>query len=120
MSDILAARNRAEVDLAATRRLLAMRPPSPQIRLMATANQALVPLKATIVQWSMPNPATLELVVSMNSPDPRALVLAFQQVGGFDDVSVDIGRGATDQVIVRAHVRPVGTPDAAADHGNAS
>ncbi len=124
VSDILAARNRAEVDLAATRRVLALRPPSPQIRLMATATRALAPLKATIVQWTMPNPATLELVVSMNSPDPRALVLAFQQVGAFDDVSVDIGRGGTDQVIVRARVRPMGTLDsssaAAANHGNAS
>lgn len=124
VSDVLAARNRAETDLAATRRLLAMRPPSPQIRLMAKATQALAPLKATIVQWTMPNPATLELVVSMNSPNPRALVLAFQKLDAFDDVSVDIGRGATDQVIVRAHVRPMATlaPPSAANQqpGSAS
>lgn len=123
VSDILAARNRAEDDLAATRRLLALRPPSPQVRLMATATKALDSLKATIVQWTMPNPATLEVVVAMNSPDPRALVLAFQQAGAFDDVSVDIGRGGTDQVIVRARVRPVvaGEPAPAtlADRGNA-
>lgn len=123
VSDILAARNRAEDDLAATRRLLALRPPSPQLRLMAAAIKALAPLKATIVQWTMPNPATLEVVVAMSSPDPRALVLAFQQAGAFDDVNVDIGRGGTDQVIVRARVRPTvpGEPASAApaDHGNA-
>lgn len=124
VSDILAARNRAENDLAAIRRLLALRPPSPQVRLMAAAAKALGPLKATIVQWTMPNPATLEVVVAMKSPDPRALVLAFQQAGAFDDVSVDIGRGGTDQVIVRARVRSTvagePSPAAAADRGSDS
>jgi hypothetical protein len=106
VSDILAARNRAENDLSVTRKLLALRPPSPQVRLMATTAGILDPLKARVVQWTMPNPTTLEVVVAMNSPDPRALVLAFQKVATFDDVSVDISRGGTDQVIVRARVRP--------------
>lgn len=123
VADILAARNRAEDDLAATRQLLALRPPAPQIQLMATAAKILDPLKARVVQWSMPNPTTLELVVAMGSPDPRALVLAFQQVGLFDDVNIDIGRGDKDQVILHARIHPradvAPTASAAAVDGNA-
>jgi hypothetical protein len=82
-------------------------------------------MKATVVQWSMPNPTSLEVLVAMPAPDPRALVLAFQSAGLFNDVSVDIGRGGNDQVIVHARIKPRGTPDQDADTaalaaGNAS
>lgn len=124
VSDTLAARNRAEDDLATTWKLLALRPPSSQVRLMATTAGILDPLKARVVQWTMPNPTTLEVVVAMNSPDPRALVLAFQKVATFDDVTVDISRGGADQVIVRARVRPIvasePAPPAPANSGSAS
>lgn len=105
VSDILAARSRAEDDLVATRRLLALRSPLPQVSLMASVARLLDPMKATVVQWSMPNPTTLEVQVAMPAPDPRALVLAFQHAGLFDDVSADIGRGGKDQVIVRARIK---------------
>ncbi len=114
VSDILTARNRAEDDLAVTRKLLTLRPPVPQLQLMATVSRILDPMKATIVQWTMPNPTTLEVVVAMNAPDPRALVLAFQQTHTFDDVSVDMGRNSKDQVIMRARIRPSSLTAAAA------
>ncbi|MDE2156357.1 MAG: hypothetical protein KGJ32_10755 [Xanthomonadaceae bacterium] len=114
VSDILAARSRAEDDLAATRQLLALRPPLPQVRLMASVAGLLDPMKATVVQWSMPNPTTLEVLVAMPAPDPRALVLAFQHAGLFDDVSADIGRGGKNQVIVRARLIPPAVPGTAA------
>ena len=107
VSDILAARNRAEDDLAATKQLLALRAPAPQVQLMATVSKILDPMKATITQWTMPNPTTLEVVVAMNAPDPRALVLAFQHAKVFDDVTVDMGRTDKDQVIMRARIRPL-------------
>lgn len=106
VSDILAARNRAEDDLVATRLLLAFRPPAPQVRLMATVATTLDKLHAKVVQWSMPNPTNLELLVSMDSPDPRALVLAFQHIDAFDDVSADVGQGGKDRVIIRVRVKP--------------
>lgn len=106
VSDILAARNRAEDDLVATRQLLALRPPSPQIKLMASVAATLDKLHAEVLQWSMPNPTTMELLVSMDPPDPRALVLAFQHVDALDDVSADVGPGGKDQVIIRARVKP--------------
>ncbi len=110
VSDILAARSRAEDDLVATRQLLALRPPLPQVSLMASVAGLLDPIKATVVQWSMPNPSTLEVQVSMPTPDPRALVLAFQHAGLFDDVTADIGRGGKDQVIVRARIKAPDQP----------
>lgn len=106
VSDTLAARSQAEDDLYATQQLLALRPPLPQIRLMAAVGKLLDPMKATVVQWSMPNPTSLEVLVTMRAPDPRALVLAFQHAGLFSDVSVDIGRGGKDQVIVHARINP--------------
>ncbi len=109
VSDILATRSRAEDDLTATQQLLALRPPLPQVRLMASVAGLLDPMKAKVVQWSMPNPTTLEVLISMNSPDPRALVLAFQHAGVFDDVSADIGRGGKDRVIMRARIKPAHT-----------
>ena len=125
VSDTLDARSRAEDDLVATQQLLALRPPLPQIRLMAAVGTLLDPMKATVVQWSMPNPTSLEVLVAMRAPDPRALVLAFQHAGLFNDVSVDIGRGGNDQVIVHARIKPPGTPDqdagaAPVAQGNAS
>ena len=125
VSDTLAARSRAEDDLAATQQLLALRPPLPQIRLMAAVGKLLDPMKATVVQWSMPNPTSLEVLVAMPAPDPRALVLAFQHIGLFNDVSVDIGRGGKDQVTVHARIKPPGPPEQDTDAapvaaGNAS
>lgn len=120
VSGILDARNRAEDDLAATRQLLALRPPSSQIRLMAIVARLLDPMHATVVQWTMVNPSSLEVVIAMDSPDPRALVLAFQRSGAFDEVGADVGTGGRNQIVMRARVRPVAAAATTQDAAGAS
>lgn len=107
VSDILDARRRAEDDLASVKTLLAMRPPMPHVQLLATVAGVLDRNKAKVVQWSAPNPDSIEVVVSMAVPDPRALVIAFQKSGQFTDVTADVGRGGKDQLIIRAKVARV-------------
>lgn len=112
VSDILEARNHAENDLSAARALLALRPPVPQVTLLSRVAELLDANHARVLQWSMPNPQAIEVLVSMASPDPRALVLAFQKAGLFEDVAADIGRGGPDQLIIRAKVAAHGgTPE---------
>lgn len=104
VSDILTQRNHAEDDLAAIHALLALRPPVPQVELMTRVGQLLDKQQARIVRWSMPDPRTLDVTVSMPAPNPRALVLAFQQTGLFTDVGADVGRGGENQLIIHAKV----------------
>ncbi|MDE2270393.1 MAG: hypothetical protein KGJ94_00215 [Xanthomonadaceae bacterium] len=104
VSDILAQRNHAEDDLATIQALLALRPPVSQVELMARVGQLLDRQHARIVHWSMPDPETLDVTINMPSPNPRALVLAFQQTGMFTDVGADVGRGGENQLIIHAKV----------------
>lgn len=106
VSDILTQRNHAEDDLAAIQALLALRPPVPQVELMTRVGQLLDKQQARIVRWSMPDPKTLDVTVSMPAPNPRALVLAFQQTGLFADVGADVGHGGENQLIIHAKVAP--------------
>lgn len=107
VSDILGARNRAEDDMASIRGLLGLRSTSPQVRLLATVARLLDEENAKVAGWSMPNPDTVEVTISMVTPDPRALVLAFQKSGAFTRVTVEPGRGSNDQLVVRAQIKPV-------------
>lgn len=106
VSDILSQRNRAEDDLAAIHALLALRPPVSQVELMTRIGQLLDKQQAKIVRWSMSDPKTLDVTISMPAPNPRALVLAFQQTGLFTDVGADVGRGSENQLIIHAKVAP--------------
>jgi hypothetical protein len=106
VSDILTQRNHAEDDLAAIHALLALRPPVPQVELMERVGQLLDKQQAHIVRWSMPDPQTLDVTISMPSPNPRALVLAFQQTGLFTDIGADVGHGGENQLIIHAKVAP--------------
>lgn len=106
VSDILTQRNHAEDDLAAIHALLALRPAVPQVELMERVGKLLDKQQARIVRWSMSDPRTLDVTVSMPSPNPRSLVLAFQQTGLFTDVGADVGRGGENQLIIHARVAP--------------
>lgn len=105
VSDILSARSQAEDDLTQARKIFALRPPLPLLRLFAITAEILDQVGAALKGWSMPNPDHVEVTLSMPSPDPRALVLAFQKAGVFSDVSVDVGRASKDQIVIRARVR---------------
>lgn len=105
VSDILAQRNHAEDDLAAIHALLALRPPLPQVELMTRVGQLLDKQNARIVRWSMSDSKSLEVTISMPAPNPRALVLAFQQTGLFTDVGADVGHGE-NQLVIHAKVEP--------------
>lgn len=104
VSDILAQRNRAEDDAAAIQALLALRPPVSQVELMERVGQLLDRQRARLVRWSMSDPGSLEVTVSMPNPNPRALVLAFQQTGLFTDVAAGTSPSGANELIIRAKV----------------
>lgn len=114
VSATLDARNHAETDLTQVHWLLGLRPPATQIALMHTVTTLLDSMHGQIVQWTMPNPDTLEVVVAMRAPDPRALVLAFQKTQAFDQVGADVSRGNDKQIVIRARVRAATTASDAA------
>lgn len=110
---ILNARDSAERDLQAAQALLALRPPQSQITLFAHASAAIPGNAWTISEWRMPNRDTLEVLLTMPRPDPRALVLAFEGSGHFADVTAELGR-TPDAVIIRARIERARDGDAGA------
>jgi len=102
---ILSARDQAERDLQAAQALLALRPPQGQVDLFAHAIAAIPGNGWTILEWRMLNRDTLEVLLNMPRPDPRALVVAWEASGFFADVTAELGRGA-DEVIIRARILP--------------
>ncbi len=103
-SDVISLRNRAETARAKIDRLLSMRPPATQLQIMSRALALLEKQHASIIEWAMPDPKSINVVVSMRSPDPRALVLAFQKSPFFRDVSANIVQGSQDRLLIQARV----------------
>ena len=87
----LKAREAAERDLGAVEQLLRLRPPQRQLRLLSVV-VAKTPGTWKLLEWRMPDPRTLEVVMQMASPNPTALVRGWESSGVFSNVSVDIGR----------------------------
>lgn len=99
---ILQARESAERDLAAAENLLALRPPARQLQLLSTVLAA-TPDGARLLEWRMPDPQTLEVVLQARNADPAGLVRAWEGTGLFSDVSVELGR-AGEEVTIRAKI----------------
>lgn len=103
---ILDAREAAERDLTALNELLALRPPSPQLRLMANVAELVPAGSGEILEWRMADASNLEVDIKMAQPDPAALARAWEASELFDSVNVELGRNQ-DEVRVKAHiVRP--------------
>lgn len=110
---ILAAREAAERDAAAIDALVALRPPASQIQLLAAVLEVMPAGGWELLEWRMPDPGRLEVDVRMASPDPQALVAAWERSGLFDDVSAELAR-ANDEIGVRARIVGVRPADPAA------
>jgi hypothetical protein len=100
---ILTSREQAERDLAAVEDLLALRPPGGQVDLMATV-LGLMPAEGwQLLEWRMPDPAKLEIVVRMPRPDPRALVETWEASGRFTGVTAELGR-TPEEITISADI----------------
>lgn len=103
---ILDAREAAGRDLDAINGLLELRPPAPQLRLMAAVVQLIPPESGQILEWRMADASNLEVDVKMLQPDPAALARAWEASELFDSVNVELGRNQ-DEVRIKARiVRP--------------
>ena len=116
LQKILDARENAERDAAAVDKLLALRPPLPQIFLMSGI-VSLMPGDWQLLEWRMPDPNTLEMDVRMTNPDPRAIVQAWEASGHFADVTAELGR-KPDELTIKAKVLRVVRPADVAKAGS--
>lgn len=100
---ILDARDATARDLDEISRLLALRPPAGQVRLLAAVT-ALVPAgTGELLEWRMPDATNLEVTLKMASPDPAGLVRAWEASELFDEVSVELGPNP-QEVSIKAHI----------------
>ena len=109
LKKILDARDAMARDVDDINRLLALRPPAGQVRLLAEVS-GLVPAGAgEMLEWRMPDASTLEVTLRMASPDPASLVAAWEASPLFDQVGVELGPNP-QEVRIKAHiVRPAAT-----------
>jgi hypothetical protein len=109
LQKILDARENAERDAAAVDKLLALRPPAPQVTLLANSILLMPRSDWQLLEWRMPDPGTLELDIRMPNPDPRAIVQAWEASGHFTDVTAELGR-KPDELTIKAKVLRVVKP----------
>ncbi|MES2857699.1 MAG: hypothetical protein V4704_00785 [Pseudomonadota bacterium] len=103
---ILDAREAAGRDLDTINSLLGLRPPAPQLRLMAAVAQLIPSGSGQVLEWRMSDASNLEVDVKMAQPDPAALARAWEASELFDAVNVELGRNQ-DEVRIKARiVRP--------------
>lgn len=105
----LAAREAAEADLAKSRALLALRPPQRQLKLLSTVIAATPGSNWKLLEWRMPDPGSVEVVLEMVGPDPTGIVRGWEATGFFSNVSVDIGRTGSE-VAIKAEVKGADAP----------
>ena len=87
LEQILQARERAEADRLAIEDLLALRPPVPQIALLAEATRLMQDTEWRPDLWSQPNPETLEVRFTAPRMDGEAIVAAWEASPLFSDVT---------------------------------
>ncbi len=103
---ILDARDAAGRDIDALNRLLALRPPAGQTRLMATV-AGLVPEGAgEVLEWRMPDASTLEVSLRMANPNPATLARSWEASELFDTVNVELGPSPEEVRLKARIVRP--------------
>lgn len=106
---ILDARDAAARDVDAIQRLLGLRPPAGQIRLLAAVTE-LVPAGAgEMLEWRMPDASNLEVAFRMANPDPAGLARAWEASELFEGVSVELGPNPEEVRIKARIVRPAAT-----------
>lgn len=104
---ILAARDRADTANAEIASLLALRQAPSQYRLLAEASRVMQGRDWRLKNWQQPAPDRIEAVLVMDSPDPEALVTAWESSPLFSDVRTDLSR-QQNEIVVRATVVPAG------------
>ena len=107
LQTILDARENAERDATAVEQLLALRPPSAQISLLANILLLMPGNDWQLLEWQMPDSATLELVVRMANADPRVIVQAWEASGRLGDVTAELGR-RPDELTIKARILRAG------------
>ena len=101
---ILAARENADRDLAASRQLLQLRGPQPISALLAEAARVTPGDGWRMQRWSQPTADRIEATLVMPRADPQAMVAAWEESPLFGAVVIELGR--QDQVSIRAEVVP--------------
>lgn len=109
LARILDARDAAARDLEAINRLLALRPPAGQLRLLAAVTGLIPAGTGELLEWRMPDAANLEVTLKMASPDPAGLVRAWEASELFDEVSVELGPNP-QEVRIKAHIVGIAGP----------
>lgn len=103
LTRILAARTSAEEARSEINALLQLRQGVPQHRLMGEVARLTSDAGAQVTLWQQPHPERLEVTLTMASPDPEALVTAWEASPLFGDVTVELAR-RQGEIVVRASV----------------
>jgi hypothetical protein len=104
ISDVLAARNRAEIARAASEQLMALHDKPSQLALIAGVSAHLPGTGWTIVQWFAPDPRHIEITLSSARPDPPAIVRALEGSGVLHKVSANLAQSSSNELLIRAVV----------------
>ena len=104
ISDVLAARNHAEVARAAAERLMALRDHPSQLALIAAVSERLPGRGWRIVQWVAPDPRHVEITLDSVRLDPPAIVRALESGGALHKVTANLVQGPGNELLIRAAV----------------
>jgi hypothetical protein len=105
LSNIVGAREHADAAQARIDAALALRPPVSQTRLLGEV-AALTPGTWELLSWNLSNPETLEVTLKMASPDPAAVVAAWEASPLLADVT-PANRGRQGELTLQARVVPL-------------
>lgn len=104
ISDVLAARNRAEIARAASEQLMALRDKPSQLALIAGVSAHLPGTGWKIVQWFAPDPQHIEITLNSARPDPPAIVRALEGSGALHKVTANLAQSPGNDLLIRAEV----------------
>ena len=100
---ILAARDRADAAQGQAASLLTLRGGPSQHRLLAEATRVMGNQDWQLKVWQQPVPDRVEATLIMDSPDPEAVVAAWEASPLFSDVRTELSRNQSE-IVVRATV----------------
>ena len=103
LKHILAARDRADAANVEIASLLALRQAPSQYRLLAEVARVMQGQDWRLKNWQQPTPDRIEAILIVDSPDPEALVTAWESSPLFSDVRTDLSR-QQNEITVRATV----------------